>query len=190
MLLVNPNNSYPTPIQLKDVTFRSGFWAKRQSINRDKTIPSISKQLKATGRLDAWLQEPGRKPPKQHKVVHMFWDSDTGKWLEAIGYSLLTHPDPVLEAEADEVIALMEKAQHADGYLNTYFTVVEPENQWRNLRDWHEMYNAGHLIEGAVALVIARDHRVGNADAARLIVERHSRPDLTAHRVDRVATVR
>jgi DUF1680 family protein len=148
---VNPNNSYPTPIQLKDVTFRSGFWAKRQSTNRDKTIPSISKQLKVTGRLDAWLQEPGRKPPKQHKVVHMFWDSDTGKWLEAIGYSLLTHPDPVLEAEADEVIARMEKAQHSDGYLNTYFTVVEPENQWRNLRDWHEMYNAGHLIEGAVA---------------------------------------
>ena len=23
--------------------------------------------------------------------------------------------------------------------------------RWKNLRDWHEMYCAGHLIEGAVA---------------------------------------
>jgi uncharacterized protein len=151
MLLVTYKNRHLRPIQLTDISFSTGFWADRQAVNRNKTIPSIYKQLKATGRLDAWLQEPGRQAPKQHKVVHMFWDSDTGKWLEAVAYSLHTHPDPALEAQADEVISRMEKAQHPDGYLNTYFTVVDPENQWRNLRDWHEMYNAGHLLEGAVA---------------------------------------
>jgi DUF1680 family protein len=51
----------------------------------------------------------------------------------------------------DEVVNLIEKAQQPDGYLNTYFTAVEPQNKWRNLRDWHELYNAGHLMEGAVA---------------------------------------
>ncbi|MCB0054395.1 MAG: glycoside hydrolase family 127 protein, partial [Caldilinea sp.] len=38
-----------------------------------------------------------------------------------------------------------------DGYLNTHFTVTQPEMRWKNLRDWHEMYCAGHLMEAAVA---------------------------------------
>jgi DUF1680 family protein len=89
----------------------------------------------------------------------MFWDSDTGKWLEAVANSLATHPDPELEQYADEIIERVARAQQADGYLNTYFTVIEPELKWRNLRDWHEMYNAGHMIEGAVAYYQATGKR-------------------------------
>ncbi len=51
----------------------------------------------------------------------------------------------------DEVIELISQAQHADGYLNTWFTGIDPQNRWKNLRDWHELYCAGHLIEAAVA---------------------------------------
>jgi DUF1680 family protein len=32
-----------------------------------------------------------------------------------------------------------------------YFTIKEPEGKWSNLRDLHEMYCAGHMIEAAVA---------------------------------------
>ncbi len=32
--------------------------------------------------------------------------------------------------------------------------------KWKNLRDWHEMYCAGHLIEGAVAYYQATGKRV------------------------------
>jgi DUF1680 family protein len=81
----------------------------------------------------------------------MFWDSDVAKWLEAASYSLATHPDPQLETLLDEVIAIIAQAQHADGYLNTWFTTVDPQNRWKNLRDWHELYCAGHLIEAAAA---------------------------------------
>lgn len=81
----------------------------------------------------------------------VFQDSDPAKWLEAVGYSLAVHPDPQLEHAADELIELMEMAQRPDGYLNTYFTVKEPENRWRNLLECHELYCAGHLIEAAVA---------------------------------------
>ena len=28
---------------------------------------------------------------------------------------------------------------------------MDPEHRWKNLRDWHELYCAGHLIEAAVA---------------------------------------
>ncbi len=37
------------------------------------------------------------------------------------------------------------------GDLSVWFTVVEPEKRWTNLRDWHELYCAGHLIKAAVA---------------------------------------
>ncbi len=73
------------------------------------------------------------------------------KWLEAASFSLATHPDPALDELLDQVIALIAGAQHADGYLNTWFTNVDPQNRWKNLRDWHELYCAGHLIEAAVA---------------------------------------
>jgi uncharacterized protein len=93
-------------------------------------------------------------------VPHIFWDSDIAKWLEAASYSLATHHDPALEAQVDEVIRLIVAAQQPDGYLNTYFTVVEPEKRWTNLRDWHELYCAGHLIEAAVAHFQATGKRV------------------------------
>ena len=34
---------------------------------------------------------------------------------------------------------------------NSHYIRVEPENRWTNLRDKHEMYCAGHLLEAAVA---------------------------------------
>ena len=43
------------------------------------------------------------------------------------------------------------KAQQSDGYLNTYFIIKEPERRWTNLRENHELYTAGHMIEAAVA---------------------------------------
>ena len=139
------------PIPLKQVAIQNGFWEERQTKNRETTIPAIYKKLEETGRLEAWSLRRTHEIPKFRSVVHMFWDSDTGKWLESVGYSLSTHPDPELEKQADEIIDAMETAQQADGYLNTYFTVLNPEGKWADLRDWHEMYNAGHLIEGAIA---------------------------------------
>ncbi len=62
-----------------------------------------------------------------------------GKWIEAAGHNLASYAD------------LIEKAQQVDGYFNIFFTPVEPHNRWRNLRDLHELYCAGHLMEGAVA---------------------------------------
>ncbi len=152
-------SSSPKPVYLDHVELTGGLWQERQATNRSRTIPAIHHQLETTGRLDAWRMDPNRERPKHRSVIYMFWDSDTGKWLEAVAYSLHTHPDPELEKQADGIISLIEKAQKPDGYLNTWFGNLEPENRWRNLRDWHEMYNAGHLIEGAVAYYKATGKR-------------------------------
>ncbi len=143
------------PISLKNVVIDDGFWGERQANNREHTLPAIKHQMEKTGRVDAWKLDWKEGQPKPH----IFWDSDAGKWIEAIAYSLETHPDPELEAQADAVIDLIEKAQQADGYLNIFFTSVEPQNKFVNLRDWHELYDAGHLIEAAVAYYEATGKR-------------------------------
>lgn len=81
----------------------------------------------------------------------VFQDSDVAKWLEAVAYSLASKTDTKLENTADQVIELIGRAQCSDGYLNTYFTLVDPQNRWKNLAEGHELYVAGHFIEAAVA---------------------------------------
>jgi len=42
------------------------------------------------------------------------------------------------EKSIQEIIDMMEKAQGDDGYLDIYFTVVDPEGRFKNMRDMHE----------------------------------------------------
>ncbi|MDR2746331.1 MAG: glycoside hydrolase family 127 protein [Treponema sp.] len=81
----------------------------------------------------------------------VFQDSDAAKWLEAAAYSLAIRADRELEKTADEVIALIGRAQSPDGYLNTYYTLVEQGRRWTSLTEGHELYCLGHFIEAATA---------------------------------------
>lgn len=84
-----------------------------------------------------------------HGVV--FQDSDLAKWLEAVAYVIAAETDTKLEDQADQVIELIEKAQWEDGYLDTYYTIHDPQHRWSNLLEGHELYVAGHMIEAGVA---------------------------------------
>lgn len=81
----------------------------------------------------------------------VFQDSDFSKWIEAVGYSLTQHPDPELERIADGAIDIVCAAQQEDGYLDTYYIINGKDRIFSNLRDHHELYCLGHLIEGAVS---------------------------------------
>ena len=74
-----------------------------------------------------------------------------------------------LEALLDGVVDKVISAQQPDGYLNTHFIHTQPEMRWKNLRDWHEMYCAGHLIQAAVAL---HHHSTGNVVGACSLMKR------------------
>jgi uncharacterized protein len=136
------------PVSFTNVVIDDAFWSPRIKVNREQTIPYQYQQSKETGRIEAFKLKwkPGMKDEP-----HIFWDSDVAKWLEAASYSLATHPDPELDRLVDEVITLIASAQQPDGYLNIYFTVVKPGERWTDLRDAHELYCAGHLIEAGVA---------------------------------------
>ncbi len=137
------------PVPFTDVHFHDAFWAPRIETNHKVTIPHIYHMLEETGRIGAFDLNFEREVPSH--ITLIFGDSDPAKWIEAASYSLATHPDPELQAKVDYVAAKIVSAQQPDGYLNTHFIHVQPDMRWKNLRDWHEMYCAGHLIEGAVA---------------------------------------
>lgn len=97
------------------------------------------------------LPEDPAHPEEDKFYGFLFQDSDFHKWIEAVGYSLTQHPDPVLEKIADEAIDVVCAAQHPDGYLDTYYIINGMDAALTNLRDNHELYCLGHLVEGAVA---------------------------------------
>ncbi len=137
--------------------FQDTFWAPRLRTLRERTLPAIYQQMRQDGHFTAFRESwhAGMRP-----IPYVFWESDIAKWIEAASYSLATHPDPDLEMLVDEAIAFLLTLQQPDGYLNLWFTQVEPERRWTNLRDYHELYCAGHLIEAAVAHFQATGKRI------------------------------
>lgn len=81
----------------------------------------------------------------------VFQDSDLYKWIEAVAYTLSWCPDAELEKQADQAIEMVCAAQQENGYLDTYYIINGQDKVFTNLRDHHELYCFGHLVEGAVA---------------------------------------
>ncbi|MCM1027610.1 MAG: glycoside hydrolase family 127 protein [Roseburia sp.] len=97
------------------------------------------------------LPEDPANPDPDRFYGFVFQDSDFSKWIEAVGYSLINHPDPELEKTADEAIDIVCAAQAENGYLDTYYIINGMDRIFTNLRDHHELYCFGHLAEGAIA---------------------------------------
>jgi hypothetical protein len=142
-------NEVRQPVRLEDVRITDQFWGARLTAHRLRGLDAVYQQLRKTGRLNAYRLD--WTPESEKPAPHVFWDSDVAKWLEGACYHLITHPDAALQVRVAEVVNLILSAQGEDGYLNPHFTVVEPGQRWTNLRDRHELYCAGHLIEAAIA---------------------------------------
>jgi len=149
-------NQIANPVSLKDVKIHDSFFSDIMSTAVEKLIPYQWKALNdeipdadpsycirnfkaAAGLLEA--EHGGR----------VFQDSDLAKWIEAGAYSLVWHPDAELEKNIDDAIELVAAAQQENGYLDTCFSLGREAERWTNLRDWHELYCAGHMLEAAVA---------------------------------------
>ncbi|MGQ9732019.1 MAG: glycoside hydrolase family 127 protein [Candidatus Zipacnadales bacterium] len=136
-------------VPFTQVKLTDSFWKPRQEINRTVTLPHVFQQSENTGRI-ANFEKAGGLIEGEFEGLY-FNDSDVYKLLEGAAYILATHPDPSLDTKIDELIAKIAAAQQPDGYLNTYFTLVEPDKRWTDLPVRHELYCAGHLFEAAVA---------------------------------------
>ena len=153
-----------TPVNFRDVRIEGQFWRERLDTVLTRTIPSQHVRMQEYGILDS-LKLPKPAPPltiplNSHDfTTQIFWDSDVGKWIEAASYVLSHRRDPEIEAQIEAITDDLEKAQAPDGYLNCWYLEREPDKRWTNLRDNHELYCAGHMLEGAVAYFHATGRR-------------------------------
>lgn len=145
-----------TIIPLNKIEIRDSFWDRYIELVRDVIIPYqwdiLNDKLEGveTSHCIQNFKIAAKKDDGEFYGV-VFQDSDLAKWIEAVAFSLAAHPDPELEERVDEIINLIGDAQQEDGYLNTYFTIKEPEKRFQNLVEGHELYCAGHFMEAAVA---------------------------------------
>jgi uncharacterized protein len=153
-----------SPVNFKDVSITGAFWRERLDTVLTRTIPSQHEQLEKNGILES-LDVPKPPPPLRIPIrahgltTQVFWDSDVGKWIETASYGLSFRRDETIERQTEEITDRLAAAQLPDGYLNCWYIGREIENRWTNLRDKHELYCAGHLLEGAIAYFDATGRR-------------------------------
>jgi len=148
---------YPyRPVEFTRVHFTDQFWLPRLDTNRVVTIPYDFEKCEETHRIANFAIAGGLK--EGEFKGYRYNDSDVFKIIEAASYSLHNHPNPQLEAYLDTLIRKIGTAQEKDGYLFTCRTInpggvpeAAGKARWSNLKNSHELYNAGHMYEAAVA---------------------------------------
>ena len=151
---------YPIrPVPFSAVKIADGFWSPRLDTNRTVTLRHNFDKCERTGRIANFAVAAGLGEG-DFVGRYGFNDSDVYKVLEGASYSLLLRPDPDLERMVDDVVRKVAAAQEEDGYLYTAGTIGRLAEtpiccfslpRWSDIRSGHELYNAGHLFEAAVA---------------------------------------
>lgn len=150
---------YPIqPVAFTNVHVQDNFWQPKMEVNASVTIPYVIAQCKANGRMDNFLRA-GKKIAGDKMSEFPFDDTDVYKAIEGASYSIQNKANPKLAAYIDTLITIIGGAQEPDGYLFTFRTVnAKKPHEWIGANRWekeeilsHELYNAGHLYEAAVA---------------------------------------
>jgi len=145
-------------VPLTAVKLSDDFWSPRLVRNRTVTIPHNFKMCEETGRI-ANFARAGKLEAGPHQGL-LFNDSDVYKVMEAAAYALTTDRDAKLEQYLDALVAKIAAAQQPDGYINTFYTLKAGlDKRYTNLKDHHELYCGGHMIEAAVAHLRATNKR-------------------------------
>ncbi|KAA6430416.1 glycoside hydrolase family 127 protein [Dyadobacter flavalbus] len=148
-----------TPVPLKNVKTRQGFWHQRLEAAKNVTVPHVLEECEKSGRIDNFAVAGGLKKGKFEGT--RFNDSDVFKVVEGAAYVLQNQYDAKLDHYLDSLITLFAAAQEPDGYLYTIRTINKDTT---GSYDWiagpyrygfengsHELYNVGHLYEAAIA---------------------------------------
>lgn len=150
---------YPIqPVPFTQVHVDDNFWAPKMQTNAEITIPYVLAQCKANGRVDNFLRAAKLLSGDQLSD-YPFDDTDIYKVIEGASYAMEVKSNPQLEKYIDTLIGIIGAAQEKDGYLYTFRTVnAKKPHEWIGSKRWeneeilsHELYDAGHLYEAAVA---------------------------------------
>ncbi len=142
------------PVGLAEAKWTTGFWADRFATCHTATVPAMGRLMDGTERshflqnfrITAGLADGTHRGPAWN-------DGDFYKWLEAAAVVYAITRDPALDKQLDEAIAIVAKAQRADGYLHTP-VLIKNRNGDATAKPFQdrlnfEMYNFGHLFTAA-----------------------------------------
>jgi len=140
-------------IGLSDVQWTKGFWAERFQVCKDSMVPHLWETYTSKTmcyafqnfRIAAGLDTGRFRGPSFH-------DGDFYKTLEAVAALYASTKDQKLDAMMDEAIAVIAKAQRADGYVYTKSIIEQRKNGKGEMFDdklSFEAYNFGHLMTAA-----------------------------------------
>jgi len=145
------------PVPFNKVELTDTFWKTKINTIKEVTVPfSLQNAQEAIHRLKMgsdYLNGISTEKPKPHRYI----SSDLYKVMEGAAYSLMNSPDAKLEAQLDSIIVHIEGAMESDGYLYVSHSCENPiiEEMGKKPYEWvvhsHELYNVGHMYEGAVA---------------------------------------
>lgn len=153
------STGYPiSPVSFTNVQVTDAFWGQRLKASTTVTIPLAFSKCEETGRYTNF--ERAAHPSDSFEVKGFsFDDTDVYKTIEGASYAMQVNPDAQLDKYIDSVLTLVAQAQEADGYLYTART-MNPKyphawsghERWSKVEDLsHELYNLGHMAEGAIA---------------------------------------
>lgn len=162
-------HDYPiTAVNIKNVVLNDSFWLPKIKIIQDTTIQYAFNKCNKEGRMESFLIAGAKKKGKVRGKMP-FDDTDLYKIIEGASYSLISNPNPALDAYLDSIIAIIKIGQEPDGYITTWFTIdrlnppaswVKPsKTRWENEISSHELYNSGHLFEAASAHYLSTGKR-------------------------------
>ena len=150
---------YPIqPVAFTSVRLSDNFWEPKIEVNADVTIPYVLQKCRETGRIDNFLRA-AHKLSGDKLTEFPFDDTDLYKLIEGASYGLQVKKNPLLERQLDTLVGIIAAAQEPDGYLYTFRSVnAAKPHEWIGTKRWekeeilsHELYDAGHLYESAVA---------------------------------------
>lgn len=144
-------------VSFSKVNITDNFWKPKIDNVATKTLDACIYQTETKTARIRNFEKVARNDGEKHEGI-FYDDSDVYKALEAMSYSLKNHPNPLMAKKCDEWVDKIAAAQQPDGYLNTMYTLNEPQKRYTDM-SMHEDYNCGHLIEAAVAYFNATGKR-------------------------------
>ena len=147
---VTPTRGVLWAVGVDKVSLPGGFWGSRQQLNATAIIPHCEawvERMGWTGNFDA--AAAGRLP--EDRRGREFSDADVYKLLEAMAWEIARTGDSDMDARLGSLVQRIARAQEPDGYLNTMFGRPGQDGRYSDLKDGHELYCFGHLIQAGVA---------------------------------------
>lgn len=155
------------PPEMAAARWTGGFWGDRFELCRARTLDALETAMRCpTNGAQLCNFELAGVEGARHKGNN--WsDGDVYKWIESMARVYALTRDPALDRKMDEWIARIARTQAEDGYLGTQ-TQFNPDKKRWGMRNYHELYNMGHLLTAAAV------HRKATGKSTLLDVARRT----------------